>query len=275
MISGHDRLHRLFALASRYSQLFDAYHVRGVDRELDDADKEFTQGETWRIDHYFSAGADAVRVIVDALIGAGCDPPSSILDFPSGSGRVTRHLKSFFPDARIVACDLYDYHVRFCANRLGVSGTISKEDLDQLDLKETFDLIFCGSLLTHLPPDGFRAAMRFLSRSLSERGVAVVTLHGRHSLHIQHHKWEYLPPDRFAILEQMLPAEGVGYVDYHQPMKAVFDRQRRYGIMVSMPRWTMAQLEHNYGVRVFGYAERAWDDHQDVLTFGKPPVNAD
>ena len=26
------------------------------------------------------------------------------------------------------------------------------------------------------------------------------------------------------------------------------------------------------GVRILGYRERAWDDHQDVLVFGKPPI---
>jgi hypothetical protein len=58
------------------------------------------------IRHYYSIGSDAMRIIINALLANSRQPPQSILDFPSGSGRVTRHLHAFFPEARIVASDL-------------------------------------------------------------------------------------------------------------------------------------------------------------------------
>jgi hypothetical protein len=36
----------------------------------------------------------------------------------------------------------------------------------------------------------------------------------------------------------------------------------------------MRLVEALPGVRILGYRERAWDDHHDVLVFGKPGVEA-
>lgn len=79
---------------------------------------------------------------------------------------------------RIVACDLYDFHVNFCAREFGVEAVLSKENFDQLDFGVQFDAIFCGSLLSHLPDDLFRSARRLISSSLAKQGVAVISLHG-------------------------------------------------------------------------------------------------
>ena len=49
---------------------------------------------------------DILMQFVAALTDNLRDVPGSILDFPCGSGRVTRHLRAFFPDSRLVACDL-------------------------------------------------------------------------------------------------------------------------------------------------------------------------
>jgi hypothetical protein len=42
---------------------------------------------------------------------------------------------------------------------------------------------------------------------------------------------------------------------------------------VAYPHWTLKLVEADYGIRVLGYAERAWDDHHDVLVIGKPAIN--
>jgi len=148
-------LSKYFSLTKQYCELYDDYNHRGVEKTLDEKDKEFPDDEAWRYDHYFTVGADALRIIVKSLLGCLHEPPKTILDFPSGSGRVTRHLKSFFPGARIVACDLYDDHVNFCTNQLGVDGMISNEFFGRIKFDCQFDLIFCGSLLTHLPQERF------------------------------------------------------------------------------------------------------------------------
>ncbi len=271
-MDGRVSLIETFVLLDKYKELYNNYRQRGVDKVLDPNDKEF--GPHGTIDHYFSVGADALRLIVDALISNLRAPPTTILDLPSGSGRVTRHLRSFFPDARIIACDLYDYHVKFCVEQLGTEGALSRENFDLLNFDRKFDLIFCGSLLTHLPADLFEAAMRMIARTLSDIGLAVVTLHGRHSEHRQNiPQWKYIDTPLYHVARATIPETGFGYVDYNHEIKATFSNQSRYGITFSRPSWTLKVLERDFDNRILGYVERGWDEHQDVLVFGRPPLN--
>ena len=274
-LDGQTGLQRLFELQRRYNGLYASYLRRQVNRTLDPNDKENAAwlDEEWKVIHYFGVGADALRVIVAALTDNLRDVPGSILDFPCGSGRVTRHLRAFFPDSRLVACDLYDYHVRFCVDELGAEGVISKENFDEIEFEPGFDLIFCGSLLTHLPEDLFRSALRLISRSLTDRGIAIVTLHGRHSEFIQKHRWKYIDDSLYAAVESTLGETGFGYADYDNDFRSKFNRQARYGLTLCRPHWTLGAAEEDYGIRVLGYTERGWDDHHDVLVIGRPSIN--
>jgi SAM-dependent methyltransferase len=270
-MDGRQAIRKYFELQMLYKSLFEGYCNRGVSTTIDRNDKEFGNRET--LDHYFSVGADALRLIVDALLSNLREPPRLILDFPSGSGRVTRHLRSFFPHAAIVACDLYENHVEFCKNNFATGGVISCENLKELQFDDQFDLIFCGSLLTHFPADLFEAGLGLISRSLSPSGMALITLHGRHSTHFQRHRFRYIEDNRFDVIESTLAEEGFGFVDYNHEFKAAFNKQGRYGISVSFPHWTLRLLKSDHSVRILGYAERAWDDHHDVLIVGKPGIN--
>lgn len=273
MVGGTDKLRRFFELQRVYDSLYKSYVARGVSRTLDPNDKENRFEEEWHVGHYFGVGADALRIIVTALIDGLREPPRTILDFPCGSGRVTRHLRAFFTEADIFACDLYQGHIDFCTKEFGAKGIVSKENFDEIDFEPQFDLIFCGSLLTHLPEDLFRSALRLISRSLSDRGIAVVTLHGRHAEFFQRCKSKYLSDELFAVAESTIAESGFGYVDYGHPLRSTFNRQARYGISLARPHWSLKLIETDYRIRVLGYAERAWDDHHDVLVIGRPAIN--
>jgi SAM-dependent methyltransferase len=272
-LDGNEALERYFELQQRYCDLYAKYLRNGINRTLDLNDKENQFGAEWEKDHYFSVGADALRIIVHALLGGLREPPTRILDFPCGSGRIGRHLRAFFPNSQVVSCDLYEKHVKFCVDVLGTEGIISNQNFELIDFSPPFDLIYCGSLVTHLPDDLFRSAIRLISRSLTHVGLAVITTHGRHSEHIQDHKWKYIEDHLYAVAASTISDTGFGYVDYNEHAKSSFGKQARYGISLSRPHWTMKVIEEDYGVRVLGYAERALDDHQDVLVLGRPGIN--
>ena len=261
------------ALLLDYAALWAGYAAAPLDRTLDDSDKENTFDAAWKLDHYFSVGADALRIIVAALIAAGRPAPGRILDFPSGSGRVTRHLRAMFPGAEIGACDLYQEHIDFCAAQFGAVPLLSREDPGALDVGQ-WDVVFCGSLLTHLPLPLFTRVIDFIVRTLAPGGIAVVTLEGRHAVHIQDHKWRLIAQDRFEVARKGFLRDGFGFVDYrHDFRKALFSSQESYGVTLVTPARIMAMLQARDDLRIMGFAERAWDDHQDVVVFGKPGVN--
>lgn len=99
------RLRRFFELQQQYSLMYETYIARGFSRTLDPQDKENQIEQEGQLQLYFNVGADALRATIAALISNSRDVPLAILDFPCGSGRVTRHLRAYFPDSRLVASD--------------------------------------------------------------------------------------------------------------------------------------------------------------------------
>lgn len=256
-----------------HAGLWAGYHSHEVSQALDWSDKENRFEEQWQCDHYFSVGRDALRIVMLELLHNGRGAPASILDFPSGSGRVTRHLRAMFPEARIGACDLYASHIAFCEREFGAEPIQSEENLAALDVGQ-WDLIFCGSLLTHLPHPLFMEAIRFMARSLTPDGIAIATVEGRHSIHIQDHKWKLIGDDLFEIARAQYHETGFGFVDYDAGFRdAAFASQGTYGVALINPSRLLGEIQSLEDVQILGFRERAWDDHQDVVVFGRPGVN--
>ena len=225
-----------------------------------------------KFEHYFDVGRSALDIILQGMIASQATNHATILDLPSGFGRVTRHLSAAFPDSRIYASELYQDRVDFCASAFGVHAVKSKEDFDAITFPENFDLIWCGSLLTHLPEKLFGKCLKLFSRSLNPNGIAVVTLQGRHSPFIQKHKWKYIDDAAFAKAEAGFNTHGFGYVDYKN--RAKFFEQDAFGVTLSAPSYVLRCLEADTSIRITGFMERRWDDCQDVAVFKKLPIDA-
>ena len=77
------------------------------------------------------------------------------------------------------ACDIDHDGVDFCAATFGATPVYGHEDPADIEIDAPYELIWCGSLFTHLPPerwDGFLAC----SSARSRPGACVVfTTHGR------------------------------------------------------------------------------------------------
>jgi SAM-dependent methyltransferase len=213
--------------------------------------------------HYLAVGLSAVRVI-DQVLGEIGKPPQAvrtILDFPSGYGRVLRFLKVRFPHAAITAAELDREALEFCRRAFSVRTAASRPALSTLDDIGTFDLIWCGSLLTHLDRGASRDLLAFLRRQLAAGGVCLLTTHGPRSAEwIADGSETYLlsPAARRELLTQFREA-GHGYVDY--------DGRRGYGIsLISSARMLgLAAEVGNWNNAC--YLEHAWLDHQDVYAF--------
>jgi SAM-dependent methyltransferase len=256
-------------LLETYRGLLASYEARGVSRVLDADDKENTD-ETARA-QYFDVGEDALRLIIVELLANGREPPRSILDFPCGSGRVTRHLRAAFPTARIGACDLYESHVDFCAREFDAEPVYSREDLDAVELRPEWDVIFVGSLLTHLPKRQARQALALIERGLSDTGLAIVTLEGRRSIEIQTRFVKIIGDRAFRRIMLGYRLTGHGFAEYERAFRrSLFHKQATYGSAFVRPDWMAREILRLPNVRLLGYAERAWNDHQDVVVFGRP-----
>lgn len=131
---------------------------------------------------YFYCGRSALECISVSLDAAtkAVDDVKRILDLPCGHGRVLRYLKAAFPHAEITAGDILRDGVDFNASTFGAIPVYSHDDPMKIPLKHgAFDLIWVGSLFTHLDPDIWPIWLSALCSFLSSRGTLVFTTHGR------------------------------------------------------------------------------------------------
>lgn len=126
-------------------------------------------------ENYFSAGLSAVGCIDDVLHHAGPLRICDVLDMPCGYGRELRFMVRRFPEATFTACDIQPGAVDFCAREFGAGAAYSRPDLSEVSFNTAFDLIWCGSLVTHLNRDTILELLTLFSRHLNPGGVLIFT----------------------------------------------------------------------------------------------------
>ena len=125
------------------------------------------------LDYYLKCGHSAINCITEALVRVNRSGASvrSILDFGCGFGRVTRWLLATFPDARLVAMDVDKRAVEAMQTIFSVEAyAIDKGGtaLPQL----SFDLIWVGSLFTHISAEGSLRLLQLLQGMLNFPSVS-------------------------------------------------------------------------------------------------------
>lgn len=130
-------------------------------------------------EQYFDLGRRALELI--QFSAELCDKPHypAILDLPCGHGRVLRWLRAHYPYAKITACDLDRDGVDFCARQFGAEPVYSELNLHELPFAAQFDLIWVGSLVTHLNEERWRQTLDCLVKWTKECGVIVFSTQGR------------------------------------------------------------------------------------------------
>jgi SAM-dependent methyltransferase len=211
--------------------------------------------------HYFKVGLSAMRAVEDALRAARVLSVGRVLDLPCGHGRVLRFLVRRFPQAAFTACDLDRDGVDFCAQTFGATPVYSAEDLDALSFDTRFDLIWCGSLVTHLNEGATRALFRLFARHLAPGGLLIFTAHGDYvARRMPNGEFDYmLTREQIEAITARYARTGFGYADYAG--------QASYGVALTAPAWIRAQLGAVGGLREVYFRERVWDDHHDVYGY--------
>jgi SAM-dependent methyltransferase len=246
----------------------DTALLRTVDTAISPEDTMWLAGR----DRYFRVGLDAIRCIDAACASSGVSTPARILDMPSGAGRVLRFIARRFPDAELTACDIFEDEITFCARRFGAHPVLSSPDFDSLELPGTFELIWSGSLVTHLDAGGTDAFLRLCRRHVSPGGVVVVTTHGEEVAgRVPNDPGFYGLDDKQAeAVVSQYRREGAGFVAYsdpHEPQQAGYSPESApWGVSLMSREWVRS-VAHRAGLRELHFAERDWNAHQDVFAF--------
>jgi SAM-dependent methyltransferase len=225
---------------------------------------------------YFALGEEAVKIAQATMRGVGAGPPRAILDLGCGHGRVLRMLKATFPEAHLAAADIDHLAVNFCVETFGAEPIYSSPDSHGIPEDKAFDLIWCGSLLTHVSASRITGFLELFESRLAPAGIVVFTTSGRGGYAVlrdllpERKPGEVAPASidqaqqYFPLPEEVLPdfassyeSNGFAYRDMAEGAD--------YGTSLTSPAWVCGQIERLPRLRLVNYNERGWGSMQDVV----------
>jgi SAM-dependent methyltransferase len=211
-------------------------------------------------EHYLRVGLDAIRNIESSLAGAK-DGPQRILDLPCGHGRVMRFLKARFPEAELFAMEIDKSGLEFCGKTFLARMLKSQPDFDALNLEQRFDLIWCGSLLTHIAEATSASLLRFFFRHLAAGGTCVFTATGRYSVELLSTGALDYGLNKSEIAEALKQYDQGGFGFGNYPGESgygitLISREKLNSLAAAAGDWSEIRFQ-----------ERGWDNHQDVYSF--------
>lgn len=214
-------------------------------------------------EQYYEIGERALDLV--RFASELCDKPHfpRILDLPSGYGRVLRWLRAGYDYAEITACDLERPGVDFCAKEFQALPVYSRPDLAEVAFPHPFDLIWVGSLFTHLPQDQWLATLNHLIRLTAECGILILTTHGRcYTSLLARGRRDITGNIDVPALLREYAAGGFAYQPYLESTDG------SYGVTATSGAWLRSVLERNPDVIIRAHLEEAWG-LQDVLILYK------
>jgi SAM-dependent methyltransferase len=261
----------------------DQLHAVALESPLTDAEKRLVRHVRLRVSpldlmyrpgwstSYLTAGLSASRAIQASLVAAGkTTAGGAILDFPCGHGRVLRFLKEMFPDSKILGAEIDAEAVDFCQRVFSVQGYLSNpaRSFRSLALPGKFDLIWCGSLITHIDERATGDLLECFCRHLTDGGVCVFTTHGRHVADLLNSKqmaFDLTEEGRKRVVSEY-EQKGYGYSDY--PFLSPGDsRAGCWGISLCS-RSGLVELALRVGPwKPVHFMESGWHALQDVHAF--------
>lgn len=218
--------------------------------------------------HYEFVGRSDLSVVLNALnlratYPGGNAAISDVFDFGCGHGRVARWFRAAFPEAAIWVTDRDQAGVDWCVRQFGCKDTGGEIPADR------FDVVWLGSVFTHLPRQVAEGLMDNLLKSLKPNGLLIFTTHGRFAVRMLEKSleasdvpgWMHYNLERDSVedLIRQFNEGGYGFVDY--------PRQTDYGVCVAKSHWYSDRiLQHDSYIQIL-MQEKGCDNHQDVLAF--------
>jgi glycosyltransferase involved in cell wall biosynthesis len=253
------------AILKKFQDIYkiDSLDLAAINLTISQADPIWNSPE-----RYCEIGFSGLQSILQALHAAGKEKQhiKTILDFPSGWGRVLRFIRAYFSEAEVTAGELEPEALAFLAEQFNVKTLLSHQDFSLIETDQKFDLIWCGSLITHISQPKCTQLLEFFYSILNDNGLLIFTVHGRYPRNLLLQKKRDYSLTEAHILDLLCQYEtvGYGYIDYVAGTN--------YGMSIVKPSKIFQILEKEAGYRIIGYNERLWDNHQDVVVCIKEPL---
>ena len=198
---------------------------------------------------YFADGSKSARMFADLIkdyVGT-----SRVLEFASGYGRVTRHMKHAASNVELIACDIHPAANTFVTEKMGVPTIPSTLVPEEFEPGETYDMAFALSLFSHLPGFLWSRWLRALLKPVRLGGFVAFTTHGRVTA-----KNQNLEIPRGSIMFREISEQS--------------DLElATYGTSYVTPKYAFEQINAFGNARIVDFLEGFWWAHQDLYVIQK------
>lgn len=210
------------------------------------------------INAYFTTGLNG-RNIVDKIVKArygNWSKINSILDFASGYGRVSRHFLNDIDNSKIWVSDIKEESVQWQEDQFTVNGIKSEQNPADFKPPVKFNIIFVGSLFTHLPEILFNKWLTRLIEVLDENGTLIIS-----TFDIGVHGKDYQQPFKYLEMSEDRLFNG---------LNTSIKGENKYGITYTTPAYMEEKLRIN-GIdnKRFQRHPLAFGKIQDIYIIGK------
>jgi cyclopropane fatty-acyl-phospholipid synthase-like methyltransferase len=206
------------------------------------------------VQQYFNDGAQSSRKLFNLLCKLGVKPnhTTTLLEFASGYGMVTRHLVKDLAPIRIVSCDIHEQAIHFLKSTLGIETILSQSIPENLKLNDSFDVVFALSFFSHMPDRSFGRWLKTLFSAVKPHGYLVFTTHGQHSA---------------KMLNIKIPTETGIHFQTNSEQRDLDVNE--YGSSFVTSEYVSHQVKKNLCTTIFSHTEASWWRHQDLYIIHK------
>jgi SAM-dependent methyltransferase len=212
------------------------------------------------LNHYNRVGLQAQEIIITNLLSL--DPKFKILFLPCGHGRNLRHFLKILPPDQIYASDIVESAVEFMKEDFGVNALTSDTSFSKILDFPKMNIIFVGSLITHLNESDSIKLIKLLSRILKKNGLLILSSHGKFVNSRMGSDFNYgLDMKSAQNIRSQYSEMGYGFASYpYDP---------NYGISIIRLDWFNKLVRRLGTLRLVQVSEQLWDNHHDIIVLQK------
>ena len=237
-------------------KMWATYKSRPVNMTIHQYDNMYNTAQ--KPEDYAYVGESGLQTVMSVLMASPTKTVNNILDFGCGHGRVGRFLRAFFSDARMTFADVDPDCVTFCANVFSGTAYVTPHNFAELKFDEKYDLIWLGSVFTHMDYERMKLLFDKLFESLTPAGVLVGTFRGSKMYQTYLKNPEVAARDMDLIKE--FEEKGIAYKRYpNWP----YD----WGLSLIKPFRLIEIGERNSDARLVAYTEVGWANAHDVAAW--------
>jgi SAM-dependent methyltransferase len=126
--------------------------------------------------------AELLKSVLENDLSVNVTERKEMLEFASGYGAVTRHLRAVFPAFDITSSDIHPEANNFITEELRGKAIQSSSVPECFDAGREYDLVFVLSFFSHMPATTWSRWLSALFKTLRVGGSVIFTTHGPTSL---------------------------------------------------------------------------------------------